>query len=192
VSITFELAKKLWYQSTPVRRLGQGGIHRQGSATPRRRPAEGLSPRIVGRGPRRDPALPSTGIPELLQVSPRLDEAPCFGLFSEISLWVRILTGELGFETYLSTQPAAPGEDARLSESHEDARRTQHSAPAPPEGSASPDALRVRWLTKVFPRLIGFCVEASFGEFTMGVSGGALRSARFFFSQTASRIRAWE
>jgi ribonuclease P protein component len=57
----------------------------------------------------------------------------------------KIRTGSLNFETYLSTPPATPGEDARVPCAHEDARRpsgleTPTSKTPPPIDSMKPRA----------------------------------------------------
>ena len=50
--------------------------------------------------------------------------------------------GALRFETYLSTEPPAPGENARLSHSHEDSRRAQCAAAPPSEEPSSFNPLK--------------------------------------------------
>src|SRR5664279_4905114 len=50
--------------------------------------------------------------------------------------------GALRFETHLSTEPSTPGQDTRLSNSHEHSGGTQCTAPPPPEGPSPSDSLK--------------------------------------------------
>lgn len=60
--------------------------------------------------------------------------------------------GVLAFETYLSTEPKTTGKDARLPDTHEDSRRPQSSQEPTPEGSLSPDSIRVCLRPQAFPK----------------------------------------
>ena len=56
------------------------------------------------------------------------------------------------FETYLSTEPKAPGQDAWLSGAHENSGRPQRLAAPASKGPLSPESLRVRLTSQAFPK----------------------------------------
>jgi putative membrane protein insertion efficiency factor len=58
----------------------------------------------------------------------------------------------LRFETYLSTEPPAPRQNARLSHSHEDSGRSQCLAAPSSEGPSSPDSLKSPFDLSSFPQ----------------------------------------
>jgi putative membrane protein insertion efficiency factor len=58
----------------------------------------------------------------------------------------------LRFETYLSTEPPAPRQNARLSHSHEDSGRSQSLAAPSREGPSSPDSLKSSFDLSSFPQ----------------------------------------
>ena len=55
-------------------------------------------------------------------------------------------------ETYLSTEPPAPRQNARLSQSHEHSWGSQCIAAAPSEGASSPDSLKSSFDLSSFPQ----------------------------------------
>jgi ribonuclease P protein component len=60
--------------------------------------------------------------------------------------------GVLAFETYLSAEPKATGEDAWVSGTHAGSGRPERSEAPAPEGSLSPDSIRACLRPQVFPK----------------------------------------
>ncbi len=58
----------------------------------------------------------------------------------------------MAFETYLSTEAKAPGEDAWISSAHENSGGPQRSEAPASKGPKSPESLRVRLTSQAFPK----------------------------------------
>jgi ribonuclease P protein component len=70
--------------------------------------------------------------------------------------------GELPFETYLSTEPTAPVQNAWLSRAYADAGRPQRLEAPAPKGSLSPESLRVRLTSLAFPKSVRLLRRSEF------------------------------